>query len=68
MSNLVIPTFEEMRFICNNCGNRFSGRDTEDGKKLSMSEFAFLAKFQNHHPKCPKCGSRKTDNDMIVCY
>ena len=68
MPNFVKPTFEEMRFVCSNCGNRFSGRDTEDDKKQLKSEYAFFEQFQNHHPKCPKCGSRKTDQDMMVCY
>lgn len=68
MSNLVMPSFEEMRFVCNNCGNRFSGRDTEDEKKQSKVEYALLERLQNHHPKCLNCGSRKTDKDMMVFY
>ena len=70
MSNLVMPSFEDTCFVCNKCGNRFSGRDTEDWKSQSKAEYTSLERFfvQNSHPKCPKCGTRKTDKDMMVFY
>ncbi|HBB13441.1 MAG TPA: hypothetical protein DCZ76_04105 [Treponema sp.] len=67
---MFMPSFEETRFVCKNCGNRFSGRETEEGKKRENSERSPLSLFESGpaHPKCPQCKSRKTEKDMGIHY
>ncbi|WP_406033240.1 hypothetical protein [Treponema saccharophilum] len=56
---LVSSSFNETHFICNNCGHDFTGSDTEK---------VFLSYLQNIHPKCPKCGSKETQENMAFMY
>lgn len=68
MGNFIKPSFNGTHFICNNCGHDFTGRDTEKGKKMSILDILFLSDLQNIHPKCPKCDSRKTQENMAFMY
>ncbi len=65
-----MPSFGETIFVCKNCGERFSGRDTEEGKKQKYAEDWPLSRFMPGpaHPKCPHCKSRKTEKDWAVEY
>ena len=65
-----MPSFGETRFVCKNCGEWFSGRDTEEGKKQKYAEDWPLSRFMPGpaHPKCPYCKSRKTEKDWGVEY
>lgn len=66
---MYMPSFEETRFICKECGERFSGNDTEEGKKRENSEYDPFKRFDGPaHPKCPQCKSRKTERDIWVHY
>lgn len=67
---MYMPSFEETRFICKECGERFSGSDTEEGKKRKNSENTHFSRFESGsaHPKCPQCKSRKTERDIGVHY
>ena len=64
------PTFEETRFICKNCGYMFQGRDCKEGlQEMLTGPFALLqSRFGLQGPKCPECGSRNTEKNMLVCY
>ena len=68
MPNLMPPTFEETRFDCKNCGHMFQGRDCEKGllEKITGRQYP-LPPYGLLGPKCPKCGSRKTEKNMFVC-
>ena len=69
MSNLVMPTFEEMYFDCKNCGHMFQGRDCEKGLLGEITGGQpLLPLFGLLGPKCPECGSRKTEKNMFVRY
>ena len=69
MSNLVMPTFEQTHFICKACGYMFQGRDCNKGllEEINAGKLLLL-QFYRLGPKCPKCGSRKTEENMFVCY
>ena len=58
------PTFESTQYICKECGGRFRG--SECGKKPSDPVSSLMD--PPRHPKCPKCGSRKTEKDPMVRY
>lgn len=61
---MVKPTFESTEYVCKSCGGRFRGSECE--KKPSD----FISSLFNPpiHPKCPKCGSNKTEKDPLVSY
>lgn len=67
---MFMPSFGETIFVCKNCGEWFSGRDTEEGKKQKYAEDWPLSRFMPGpaHPKCPHCKSRKTEKDWAVEY
>ena len=68
---MFMPSFGETRFVCKNCGESFSGRDTEEGKKQKYAEDELLSRLfmpGPAHPKCPHCKSRKTEKDWAVEY
>ena len=58
------PTFESTEYVCKNCGGRFRGSECEVKPKDSIS--GLLNPPQ--HPKCPHCGSRKTEKNPAVFY
>ena len=67
MANFFPPTFEEMHFVCKDCGHWFQGRDCKKGvlEMLLGSSSPLPPPFG---PKCPECGSRNTEQNPGVVY
>ncbi len=63
---MFMPSFEETRFICKKCGKRFSGKDCN--KDTPAAIFTQLFPIFQEAPKCPNCGSHKTEKDPAVVY
>ena len=64
------PDFEQMHFICNDCGHMFQGRDCEKGPQemLTGPLALLLSRFGLQGPMCPECGSRNAKKNMFVRY
>ena len=58
------PTFDSTAFICKDCGKTFYGKECD---KRPAEQIPMFSQFPKH-PKCPHCGSRKTEKDQAVCY
>lgn len=69
MSNLVMPTFEEMYFDCKDCGHMFQGRDCKKGLLGEITGGQpLLPLFGLLGPKCPECGKYNTEENPAVVY
>ncbi len=68
MSYFVMPSFEERDFVCNDCGRRFKGKDTDIGKKKCLAFFYRVGFVVSIHIKCPECGSINTQPNPCISY
>ena len=48
----------------------FQGRDCKEGQQEMPTSLSalLLSRFGLQGPKCPGCGSRNTEKNMLVCY